>query len=167
MNKLVNSNINKLISNKINKRENNLESENSEDLEQELNLLCNKPKKYGISWNDEDKQHLIKMIKNYNNQEINILNDNIIKIMATKLERTDGGIKEEIKKIIFNSYIQGNSVDNISKEYNLTVSNVKLIINLFLENNSDKLIKLLEKENKLMKLKIENYKLRKELETLQ
>ena len=49
---------------------------------------------------------------------------------------------------------------------NIIYKNVKSIIKIYLDNNCDNEINILEKENKLLKLKIENFKLRSELKEI-
>jgi len=132
------------------------------------------PKNYGNKWTEEERKELLNMVMNSQNENVDnmIKRDNnddiefkgidIIKI-ANKLGRTEGGIRSEIKKIIYNKYIEGDNPEKISKDLNLTFKCVKSIIKIFIEKESEQEISLLEKENKLLKLKIENYNLRKSL----
>jgi len=71
-----------------------------------------------------------------------------------------------IKKTIFDKYLNGHDPESISNEFNITFQSVKSIIKSFITKDSDITINLLEKENKLLKLKIENIKLKKELKLL-
>ena len=136
----------------------------------------NLPTNYGNKWTDEEKKILIKMLKSKtnfdsdddssNNKIIlddNTIRDKIIIKIANKLGRTEGGVKGEIKKIVFDKYMKGEDAESISQELNLVFKSVKSIIKIYLEKECDIEINNLEKENKLLKLKIENIKLRNEL----
>ena len=59
--------------------------------------------------------------------------------------------------------MQGEDAEKISKELNIIYKNVKSIIKIYLDNNCDNEINTLEKENKLLKLKMENMELRKNI----
>lgn len=126
----------------------------------------NLPKNYGNKWSDEDRTILIKLLKESPKLSLDDINNSIISNLAIKLGRTTGGIKGEIKKIVFNRYIQGISVDDISNELNLTYLNVKSMIRLHLDKDCDDEINLLEKENKLLQLKIDNIKLKNKLKNI-
>ena len=127
----------------------------------------NLPKNYGNKWSDEDRMILIKLLIESPKLSLDDINNNIINNLAVKLGRTVGGIKGEIKKIVFDKYIKGNSIDNISEELNLTYFNIKSMIKLHLDKDCDNEINLLEKENKLLKLKIDNIKLKNKLKNIQ
>jgi hypothetical protein len=157
------------------------ESENNSEneLEREFELQVNKknPINYGSKWTDKDRNELIKLLKNIKKEseknKIISNNDNelelkriIILEIGNKLGRTEGGIISEIKKIIFNMYMNGSDFENISSELNLTFKAVKSIIKIFIDKECEQEIKTLEKENKLLRLKIDNYNLRKELKKL-
>jgi hypothetical protein len=167
-----------LISNndKYNNLDNNLKNDLDNDLERELqknnsfnNCVDNKsntlPIKYGTKWSDDDKKYLIKMLKK---SPVLLLdsNDNneYLDKIAIKLNRSIGGIRGEIKKMIIDRYIKGCNEILISEELNIVYKSIKSIIKIYLEKECDNEIYLLEKENKLLKLKIENIKLRKELD---
>lgn len=138
------------------------------------------PKKYGSKWTDDDRRKLVNMLKNSSkiivnldeNTKNNIFeyspnhnsdSDFLIKKIADKLYRTEGGIRAEIKKIIFDDYTRGKTTEQISENLNLTYKNVKSVIKIQLDKECDNEIILLEKENKLLKLKVENKKLKSEL----
>lgn len=150
--------------------------ESLENLENEFDMEIKKklPTNYGNKWTDEEKNILITMLKNTPKYPLednfpsdnNLTKDQVIRQIAEKLGRTEGGIKGEIKKIIFDKYLKGEDPENISKELNLIYKNVKSIIKLYLDKESDNDIAILEKENKLLKLKIENLNLRKTLKEL-
>jgi len=161
------------------------ESENISDdeLEKEFELQVNKkiPINYGSKWTDKDRNELIKLLKNIKkekekekeSEKIISNNDNelelkriIILEIGNKLGRTEGGIISEVKKIIFNMYMNGDNAENISNELNLTFKAVKSIIKIFIDKECEQEIKSLEKENKLLRLKIENYNLRIELKKI-
>ena len=56
--------------------------------------------------------------------------------------------------------------DTIAQELSISFMTIKSIIKNYLLKDTDSTINLLEKENKLLTLKIENIKLKKELEKL-
>jgi hypothetical protein len=145
-------------------------------------IISNKnlPTNYGNKWTEEEKNILIKMLKgstkivsdddsSSNNKIIlddSTIRDKIIIKIANKLGRTEGGVKGEIKKIVFDKYMKGEDAESISKELNLVFKSVKSIIKIYLEKECDIEINNLEKENKLLKLKIENINLRNELKNM-
>jgi len=113
------------------------------------NLPCN----YGNKWTEEERKILLKLLNEGNE----------IEEIALELNRSTGGIKAEIRKIVFNKYMQGIDIEIISKELNIIYKNIKSIIKFYLDKNCDNEIYTLEKENKLLRLKIENIKLKNEL----
>lgn len=116
----------------------------------------NMPSNYGNKWTDDDRKKLIKLLKNSYD----------VDIIANKLNRSEGGIKAEIRKIVYAKYIEGNSAEDISKELNIVYNNVKSIIKTSIEQDCDNDINNLEKENKLLRLKIENIRLHKKLASI-
>jgi hypothetical protein len=142
------------------------------------------PKKYGSKWTDDDRNELTKMLSSSskimfnldsNENKTNIFEyspgsnndgDILIKKIAKALDRTEGGIRAEIKKIIFDKYIRGETTEKISETLNLTYKNVKSTIKMQLDKECDNEILILEKENKLLSLKIENKKLKSKLKLL-
>ena len=68
--------------------------------------------------------------------------------------------------MLYNEYILGSGYEKISNLYNMSIQNVKLLIKMYIEKNGKKIIGSMENENKLLKLQIENIRLRKELEEL-
>ena len=118
------------------------------------------PINYGNKWTNEEKESLILMLKKTKNLE-----SEIIKI-ANSLGRSVGGIRGEIKKMIMQKYLNGDSIEIICNELNLLYRNVKSIIKIYLDKEADIEINNLEKENKLLKLKIENYDLRNKLKLI-
>ena len=191
--KNINKSINEIIEKKIPKFDNNDNEINEEDkedkeddeydeeneyielekLENEFILKSNAnsiscPKNHGNIWTNEEHTKIIKYLKKNNIEknyglfdELNIIN------IAKKLERTEYGVKEQIKKMIFNDYINGGlSHDKISKKFNIPETNIKLIVKLYIEKNGKKIINSIEYENNLLKLQIENIKLKKELEEI-
>jgi hypothetical protein len=119
------------------------------NFEMKNNLPCN----YGNKWTEEERKILLKLLNEGNE----------IEEIALELSRSTGGIKAEIRKIVFNKYMQGIDIEMISKELNIIYKNIKSIIKFYLDKNCDNEIYTLEKENKLLKLKIENIKLKNEL----
>ena len=122
------------------------------------------PKNYGNIWIDEQREKIFKYLKK-NNYENNLVlfDESVIFDIAHKLERTEHGVKEEIKKMIFNEFMDGSNVEKISKKFYIPVQNIKLLLKLFIEKNGKKIINSIGTENQLLKLKIENIKLKKEL----
>ena len=92
--------------------------------------------------------------------------DNQIIKLSKKLNRSVGGVLMQIKKIIFDKYIGGMEPELISNELSISFMTIKSIIKNYLLKDTDSTINLLEKENKLLRLKIENIKLKKELNSL-
>ena len=93
---------------------NNLIKELDKDLYNNEIITCyevknNLPSNYGNKWSDEEQKTLIKLLKEGNE----------IDKIALQLNRTIGGIKGEIRKIVFNKYIQGEDAEKISKELNI------------------------------------------------
>jgi hypothetical protein len=119
------------------------------NFEMKNNFPCN----YGNKWTEEERKILLKLLNEGNE----------IEEIALELNRSTGGIKAEIRKIVFNKYMQGIDIEIISKELNIIYKNIKSIIKFYLDKNCDNEIYTLEKENKLLKLKIENIKLKNEL----
>ena len=135
-------------------------------LELELDFEVKKklPVNYGNKWSEIEKENLIKLLKE--SSKLEDFDKEIITNIANKLGRTEGGIKGEIKKIIYDKYIKGYTIDFIANEFNLNYKYVKSIIKIYLEKDCDADLNILEKENKLLKFKIENIKLRNELNLL-
>jgi hypothetical protein len=126
------------------------------------NIKKDLPENFGNKWTDQDKRILISMLKDIVNKDLDM---NICKIAHT-LKRTEGGVKGEIKKIIMDKYLQGESAEDIANTLNILYRNVKSIIRIYLDKDADNEINNLSKENKLLKLKIENIELRKHLKNL-
>ena len=61
---------------------------------------------------------------------------------------------------------ESSKADKISEKFNIPETNIKLLIKLFIKKNGKKYLNSIEYENTLLKLKIENIKLKKELEEL-
>jgi len=123
----------------------------------ELELL---PKNYGNKWTDEDKQELILLLKQSVNKEIDYSN------IALKLGRSEGGVKGEIKKMIITRYLNGEEADLIAIDMNIQYKFIKILIKSYIDNEIDSDINNLEKENKLLKLKMENMELRKNISNI-
>jgi hypothetical protein len=115
---------------------------------------------YGNKWTEEERMELINMLKSSNNDEMDIEG------IAKKLGRSQGGIKGEIKKMIVARYMMGDEVNKISKELGVGIRSVKNILKYYFEKESEIEARGLEGENRLIKLKIENLKLRRELKEL-
>lgn len=117
----------------------------------------NIPKNYGNKWSDEDKKQLIDFLKQNKNKEIDYLS------IADKLGRSEGGVKGEVKKMIITRYLSGEEADNIAFDLNVQYKFVKMLIRSYIDNDIDNDIVSLEKENKFLKLKMENMELRKNI----
>ena len=118
------------------------------------------PINYGNKWSDEDKIKLMDLLKKNKEKEIDYVE------IANKLGRSEGGVKGEIKKMIITRYLNGEESEKISIDMNLQYKFVKIIIYSYIDNEIDNDIKNLEKENKLLKLKMENIELRKTMFSL-
>lgn len=143
------------------------DSESDEDnlikLEKGYNLGY--PKNYGSKWSDNEIQKVLNMLKKSGVKDLvdSYESNMVIKKIANKLNRSIGGVYILIKKTIFEKYLNGQDSESIGYELNLSCKDVKSIVKLYLDKDSDKIINLLEKENKLLRLKIDNIKLKKEL----
>ena len=119
-------------------------------------IKANMPSNYGNKWSDEERKRLIKLLKNSYD----------IDVIATKLNRSEGGIKAEIKKIVYAKYTEGIDAEGISKELNIVYNNLKSMIKVSIDQECENDINNLEKENKLLRLKIENIRLHKKLASI-
>lgn len=169
-----NSNKNKLniIDNKYDDEYNDDEDIELEKLEKEFTIKSgynssSHPKNYGNIWNDEDRNKIKKyLLKNKFDKNYGMFDESNIFDIAKKLQRSEYGVKEEIKKMIYNEYIKGFSYDKISENFNIPANNIKLIIKVYIDKYGKNIINQIEFENKLLRLKVENIKLKKELEEL-
>jgi Mor family transcriptional regulator len=177
--KISSNNINNFIEKKINILNNdnnkdidiNKDNEDTDEIEylekefitKSYNII-NQPKNYGNLWTDEERKKIIKNMKknNYINN-INLYDESNILKIAKKIERSESGVKEEIKRMIFNDYITGYEYKKLSEKYNIPENNIKLMIRIYLEKNGKKILYPIEIENKILKYQIENIKLKKEL----
>lgn len=156
----------------INEFELNDEENELYDLEKELILKTKSnsisyPKNYGNTWIDEERIIILNLLKNNNlKYDSGLFNELSIIDIAKKLQRTEYGVREEIKKMIFMDLLNGNNYKKISEKFNIPESNIKLILKLYIEKNSKKIINSMELENYLLQLQIQNIKLKKELEKL-
>lgn len=152
--------MNSIYNNLINKNNNN-----KEDYEIEINSY-NNPKNSGKIWTDKERTKILKIL-NKEDQIDNIFTDKIIYTIAEKLERTSNSILSEIKKTIIKDFFNGNDINNISKKFNINEENINLIIKISSDDEINKQCLFFKKQNKLLRLKLENIKLRKELKELQ
>jgi hypothetical protein len=149
------------------------EESDVEQLEKELISKIQKnninyPKNYGNVWSEEERNKVLKYLKKKNKStNQNLFLDSVITEIATKLERTESGVKEEIKKMIFNECIEGKDYLEISIKYNICESGIKIIFKQYIDKYGKKYYDSIELENKLLKIKIENIKLKNELKELQ
>lgn len=137
----------------------NLELNLELNLEKELSDKNDElmPKNFGNRWSTEDKKQLIELLKNNTNKEIDYAD------IALKLGRSEGGVKGEVKKMIITRYLNGEEAENIGLDMNVKYKFIKILLKSYIENEIDSDINNLEKENKLLKLKIENMELRKNI----
>jgi hypothetical protein len=189
-NKLFSSSINNFIENKIKynkiiKNTNSIDNEYEnneldilhdeielEKLEDELytksHIIKNYPKNYGNLWNDDERKIILSNLKknNYINNP-NLYDELVIEKIAKKTERSEHGVKEEIKKMIFNDYIYNlYSYCELANKYHIPEHNIKLLIRIYIEKYAKKILYPIEIENKILKYQIENIKLKKELKEL-
>lgn len=189
------SSVNNYIENKIiknepifNKKNNNQKDldnlDNSDDeielekFEDEINIIKNslssnynnQPKNYGNYWTDDERKIIIKNLKKNDYSKINnssLYDENIIQKIAKKTERSEVGVKEEIKKMMFKDYIwEFDSYLKLSQKYNIPEHNIKILIKLYLEKYGEKILYPIEIENKILKFQVENIKLKYELREL-
>lgn len=158
--------------NKENENETGIEIE-MENLEKEFTELSvnktTRPKNYGNLWNDNERNIIINYMKKNNychENNLNLFDEKIIQKISKKIERSDYAVKEEIKKMIAIDYIKEFDYAVVCEKYNIPESYIKLIIKSYLEKNEKKIILPMEIENKILKIKIENIKLKKELKKL-
>jgi len=116
----------------------------------------NKPVKWGSKWTDEERELLLKYLKKSYD----------VMTIADKLERSEGGVEAEIKRIVYEKHKENMLIEDISSELNLTYKSIKQIIKIETEKNIEKEIAYLTKENKLLQLQIDNQRLKKELNSL-
>jgi len=186
INKLINEKIsnnkleNKLFYSNINNKDKQYESESDNDNDIELELLEKEltaktsnntmvyPKNYGNFWSDKERKVILKNLnKNQDKNHEGLFDETSITKIAQKIERTEHAVKEEIKKMIFNDFINGYDYSFIENKFNTKKKNNKIIIKSYLEKNGKKIINLMETENKIISLQLENIKLKKELFKLQ
>ena len=150
-----------------------------EKLEDEINIMknCsfskqydNQPKNYGNYWNDDERKIILKCLKKNDYSKINnstLYDENVIQKIAKKTERSEVGVKEEIKKMIFKDYIwEFDSYLKLSQKYNIPEHSIKILIKLYLEKYGEKILYPIEIENKILKYQVENIKLKFELREL-
>lgn len=150
-----------------------------EKLEKELvSKLYDKstqPKNYGNIWSDDDREIILNYLKKNDYSKLTdgskLYDDKVIQKIAKKTERSEYGVKEEIKKMIFNDYLGDYLGDydilpKLSMKYNIPEHYVKILIRIYLEKYGKKILYPLEIENKILKFKVENIKLKAELKQL-
>ena len=177
----INVPINTIIEKKIQSLNNNdinsdYNTNSDDDIELEKELIYKsksnyhgqiQPKNYGNIWTDDERKKIMKYLKkNIFCTDTSIFDEKNIMEIAKKLERSEFGDKEEIKKMIFCDFIGGLSHKNISLKFNIPVQNIKLLLKQHMDKNGKKIINSMECENKLLKLQIENIKLKLELEQI-
>jgi len=185
--KIVSSSVNNFIENKIKHTNNpsikydNFDIDELENLHNEIELdklekelytkshdSLNHPKNYGNLWTEDERKIILNYLKknNFSNNS-SLYDESIIKKIANKTERSEYGVKEEIKKMMFNDYINNfNSYDELYKKYNIPENNIKSLVKIYLEKYGKKILYPIELENKILKYQVENIKLRKELKEL-
>jgi hypothetical protein len=170
-----NNNVNDNIDNELNELDILSEEIEIEKLENELNTkmreLKNHPKNYGNLWTDEERKIILKYLKknsfSIETGATNLYDETVIQKIAEKTERSEYGVKEEIKKMIFNDYIgEFDTYTKLSIKYNIPENNIKILIKLYLEKYGKKILYPIEIENKILKYQVENIKLKAELREL-
>ena len=112
-----------------------------------------KSKKFGNKWTDQEREMLLNSISKDND-----IDENIIAI-SIKLERSEGGIRGEIRKIIISRYLLGDDSDIISDDMSISISYIKMTIKNYLDKDAENDIIILKRENELLQLRLENAKL--------
>lgn len=121
------------------------------------NNQSDKPKKYGAKWTDDEREILLNSISKENDIDENIT------AISIKLERSEGGIRGEIRKMIITRYLMGDDSETISDDMSIKDQYVRIIIKNYLDKNAEADIIILKRENELLKLRLENAKLQNEL----
>jgi hypothetical protein len=121
------------------------------------NNNLNKPKKFGTKWTEDEREILLNSISKDND-----IDENIIAI-SIKLERSEGGIRGEIRKMIVSRYFNGDDSETISDDMSISIIYVKMIIKNYLDKDAEADIIILKRENELLKLRLENAKLQNDL----
>ena len=116
-----------------------------------------KPKNFGSKWTDNERDILLNMISKENDVDENII------AISIKLERSEGGVRGEIRKMIIFRYLMGDDVETISDDMNIPITYIKMIIKNYLEKDAVTDIVILKRENELLKLRLENAKLQNSL----
>jgi hypothetical protein len=116
-----------------------------------------KPKNFGSKWTDSEREILLNTISIDNDADENITT------ISIKLERSEGGIRGEIRKMIIFRYLMGDDAETISEDMNLTITYIKMIIKNYLDKDAEADIVILKRENELLKLRLENAKLHNDL----
>ncbi len=143
-----------------------------EKLEKEFVVKSNinsiiKPKNHGNFWTGEEKTKILKYLsKNNYGYNFGLFDETNIEEIAKKLERTEYAVREEIKKMIFNDYIDGLNYSELSSRYNIPEPNIRLIIKSYIDKYGKKIMNSINNENLILKLHIENIKLKTELKEL-
>ena len=179
--KVISPSINNLIESKIKPNKINIFNDDLDILNDEIELEKlenelimkshvpnNYPKNYGNFWSEDERKIILNCLKKNNfTDNSNLYDESIIQKIAKKTERSEHGVKEEIKKMIFNDYIgEFYSLTELSIKYNIPEHNIKILIKIYLEKYGKKTLYPLEIENKILKFQVENIKLKKELKEL-
>ena len=117
----------------------------------------NKPKNFGTKWTCQEREILLNSLSKDND-----IDENIIAI-SIKLERSEGGIRGEIRKMIISRYLIGDDIDTISDDMSISITYIKMTIKNYLDKDAEADIIILKRENELLKLRLENAKLQNDL----
>lgn len=169
--KTTNINVNTITNSDIYEIEDN---EQIDILEKEFTLksklnLQSYPKNYGNLWTEKERKKILKSLGKNNhdiNKESDLFDNQVISDIARLIERTEYGVKEEIKKMIFNDYLKGFDYKEIGEKFNIPESNIKMLIKIYLDKNGKKIINQIETENKILQLHIDNVQLKKKIKEL-
>lgn len=160
--------------NELTENESSNEPTNYEEIDtnEELALL-QYPKNHGTIWSDEDIEFIMSTLQTQSydpcvmsSSQGETNNTTIINNIATHTNRTPYAVREQIKKLIFKDFTNGMSNKAIGDKFNISEQGIKLMIKKYIGANGNKFIQTMEYENRILKLQVENLKLKKELTEL-
>lgn len=158
----INTIIDEHIENDVKHSENN-DEQSDIDVSSELSQLSY-PKNHGNYWSELEREFILKSLSHSNiTNSSNFFDDANIEKISKKIERSEYAVREEIKKMIFNEFIKGIDCDEIAIKFNMPIQNIKLLYRNYIDKHGKKFIENIRMENKILKLQIENLKLKKEL----
>jgi hypothetical protein len=139
------------------------ETFDSDNIDSEISQLIY-PKNHGNYWTSQEREFIIKSLSSsIITNSSDFFDEENIEKMSKQIERSEYAIKEEIKKMIFNEFIKGVEYNDIANKFNMPVQNVKLLCRNHIDKHGKRFIANIRMENKILKLQMENLKLKKEL----